>query len=139
LTISTRVSRATTMITALGLAACGGGGGSGSSSSGGNPPPANAAPTIQAQAFTGTEDTVLTGQLVASDPGDTLTYSVAANPAGGAIAISAAGAFTYTPNANFNGADSFQTRVTDSAAQTATSHRAGSPRSPDIFHRQNRS
>jgi len=120
LTISTRVSRATTMITALGLAACGGGGGSGSSSSGGNPPPANAAPTIQAQAFTGTEDTVLTGQLVASDPGDTLTYSVAANPAGGAIAISAAGAFTYTPNANFNGADSFQTRVTDSAAQTAT-------------------
>jgi hypothetical protein len=119
-TISSWMPRATVTITMLSLAACGGGGGGSGSSSGGNPPPANAGPTIQAQAFTGTEDTVLTGQLAASDPGDTLTYSISANPTGGAVAITAGGAFTYTPNANFNGADTFQARVTDSAAQSAT-------------------
>ncbi|MEO8017567.1 MAG: Ig-like domain-containing protein [Pseudomonadota bacterium] len=113
--------RATATIAVLTLSACGGGGGgSGSSSGGVNPPPANAAPTIQAQAFSGTEDAVLTGQLAASDPGDTITYAVAANPTGGAVAITTAGAFTYTPNANFNGTDTFQARVTDSAAQSAT-------------------
>ena len=118
MTISTWMPRATAIIAMGSLAACGGGGGS--SSSGGNPPPANAVPTIQGQAFTGTEDTALTGQLAASDPGDTLTYSISVNPTAGAVTVTAAGAFTYTPNANFNGADTFQARVTDSAAQSAT-------------------
>jgi hypothetical protein len=98
------------------LSACGGGGGSGN----GNPSPANTAPSIQAQAFSGSEDISINGQLTASDPGDTLAYSVAANPANGAVVITAGGAFTYTPNANFNGTDTFQARVTDSVAQSAT-------------------
>jgi len=102
------------------LIACGGGGGgsssSSSSSSGGS---ANPAPVISAQAFNGTEDTVLTAQLAATDPGDTFTYAVATNPMNGAITVTAAGAFTYTPNANFSGADTFTARVTDSASQTA--------------------
>jgi len=105
------------------LIACGGGGGgsgssssSSSSSSGGS---TNPAPVIGAQAFNGTEDTVLTGQLAATDPGDTFIYAVATNPMGGTIAVTAAGAFTYTPNANFSGADTFTARVTDSTNQTA--------------------
>ncbi len=119
--ISTWMPRATAVIAIFSIAACGGGGGgSGGSSSGGNPPPANAAPTIQAQAFPGTEDAVLTGQIAASDPGDSLSYSIAVNPTGGTVTITGAGAFTYTPNANFNGTDTFQARVTDSAAQSAT-------------------
>ncbi len=98
------------------LAACGGGGGGGGGSP--SPPPAPGpvvgAPVMGAQSFSGTEDTVLTGQLVASDPGDTLTFAVATNPTRGTVAVTSAGAFTYTPNANFSGADTFTASVTDS-------------------------
>ncbi len=97
------------------LASCGGGGGSGNGG-----PPSNPSPSIAAQTFTGTEDTVLTAQLAASDPGDTLTFASAVAPASGALTVSATGGFTYTPNANFNGNDSFTARVTDSGGKTAT-------------------
>ena len=98
------------------LAGCGGGHGRGSSS----PAPGNPPPHIAAQTFNGTEDTILTGQIAASDPGDALTLASAVAPASGALTVSATGAFTYTPNANFNGNDSFTARVTDSRGQTAT-------------------
>jgi VCBS repeat-containing protein len=98
------------------LAGCGGGGGGGT----GSPAPGNPLPRIVAQTFNGTEDTVLTAQIVASDPGDTLTFASAAAPASGALTVSAAGSFTYTPNENFNGSDSFTARVTDSSGQSAT-------------------
>jgi len=103
------------------IAGCGGGGGGGS----GNPAPptpapVNAIPTIAAQTFNGTEDTVLTGQITASDPGDSLTYASTVAPASGALTVSATGAFTYTPIANFNGNATFTARVTDSAGQAAT-------------------
>ena len=55
------------------LAGCGGGGG-------GNPAPVNAAPTIQNQTYSGTEDVTLAGQIVASDPGDTLSFSIVDEP-----------------------------------------------------------
>ena len=64
-------------------------------------------------------NTVLTAQLAATDVGDTFTFAVATNPMSGAITVTAAGAFTYTPNANFSGADTFTARVTDSASQSA--------------------
>ena len=98
------------------LAGCGGGGRGGN----GNPPPSNPSPSIAAQTFNGTEDTVLTGQIAASDPGDTLTFASVLAPANGTLTVSATGAFTYTPNANFNGNNSFTARVTDSRGQTAT-------------------
>ena len=103
------------------LAACGGGGGGGSGGSPSPPPapgPVNGAPTMSAQSFNGTEDTVLTSTLVAADPGDTLTFTVATNPTHGTLSITSAGAFTYTPNANFNGADTFTATVTDSASHS---------------------
>ena len=84
------------------------------------PPPGNPSPGIAAQTFNGTEDTVLTAQIAASDPGDTLTFASAVAPAHGALTVSATGALTYTPNENFNGNDSFTARVTDSGGQAAT-------------------
>jgi hypothetical protein len=97
------------------LAGCGGGGG------GGNPQPVNAAPTIQNQTYSGTEDVILAGQIVAADPGDTLSFSIVANPAHGTLSGSlASGQFSYAPAANFNGEDTFQVRVADSRNQTAT-------------------
>jgi hypothetical protein len=97
------------------LGACGGGGGKD------DPPPTNAAPAMQPQSFNATEDTALTGSIVASDAGDTLTYGITTQPAHGAMsAFSAAGAFTYQPASNYNGADTFTVRVTDSAGQVAT-------------------
>lgn len=105
------------MLACMGLlAGCGGGGGGGN----GSPAPVNPAPGIAAQSFNGTEDTVLTGQIAASDPGDTLTFASVGAPASGAVTVSATGAFTYTPNGNFNGNDSFTARVTDSRGQAAT-------------------
>ena len=67
--------------------------------------------------FTPTEDQAFTGQVLASDAGDTLIFAVVTNPAHGTLTINAAGAFTYTPQANFFGSDTFSARVTDSANQ----------------------
>lgn len=97
------------------LAGCGGGGGGS-----GNTPPVNAAPTIQNQTYSGTEDVTLAGQIVASDPGDTLSFSIVTNPAHGTLGGSlASGQFSYAPAANFNGEDAFRVRVADSRNQTA--------------------
>jgi Bacterial Ig domain len=96
------------------LTACGGGGGHK------KPPPANSPPTIAAQTFNGTEDTVLAGQIVASDPGDTVTFDATVAPTRGALTVSPTGAFTYTPSANFNGTDSFTARATDTRGQNAS-------------------
>lgn len=75
---------------------------------------------MQPQSFAGTEDTTLSGQLVASDPGDTLTFSVSAAPASGTLAMTPTGSFTFVPAPDFSGAMTFQARATDSAGQSAT-------------------
>ena len=61
------------------------------------------------------EDGSVEGALDASDvDGDTLTYSVTTQPAlGGATIDSATGVFTYVPNPDINGTDSFGVEVTD--------------------------
>jgi len=60
------------------------------------------------------------GQLVAADidVGDTLTYSLVGDqPELGVLVITAeTGAYTYTPNANASGNDTFTFKATDSAA-----------------------
>ena len=67
------------------------------------------------------EDTAILGQVVATDSnGDVLAYAVSGAPAHGTLTLDAAtGAYTYTPGANFNGADSFQVIVTDAAGASA--------------------
>ncbi|HVN53629.1 MAG TPA: Ig-like domain-containing protein [Anaerolineaceae bacterium] len=69
----------------------------------------NDPPVAQDLSFTLDEDNSLTNSLVASDPDqDSLHYSLASSPAHGQISLEAStGSFTYTPDQNWNGVDSF--------------------------------
>lgn len=78
--------------------------------------PVNDAPVSFAQSITTPEDTARSGTLVATDvDGDALTYSIVSGATNGTVVITnaATGAFTYTPNANYNGSDSFTFRAND--------------------------
>ncbi len=81
---------------------------------------ANQPPTAQNQSIATAEDTPKTGTVVATDPDSAaLTYSVVAQPANGTLAFNpATGAFTYTPNANYFGSDSFTFKANDGAADS---------------------
>ncbi len=50
--------------------------------------------------------------------GDPLTAVLDTNPANGTLTLNADGSFTYTPNADFNGADSFTYRANDGLADS---------------------
>ncbi|UUA74144.1 retention module-containing protein [Cellvibrio sp. QJXJ] len=82
----------------------------------------NRAPQIADQLFSTDEDTLLTGQIIATDvEGDLLTYTLATPPANGTLQLDpVTGQFTFTPNANYNGADSFVVTVTDSSGNSST-------------------
>ena len=77
--------------------------------------PVNDAPTASAVVVSGAEDTVISGSVVASDvDGDTPTYSAGATtPTNGSVVVNADGSFDYTPDANFNGTDSFTVAFDD--------------------------
>lgn len=76
----------------------------------------NDAPLASAAAFATPEDQAISGVLAGTDvDGDALTFSLASGAAGGVVSIAADGGFTYTPDADFNGLDSFTYRVTDAA------------------------
>ncbi len=78
---------------------------------------ANDPPVAQNAAITVSEDTATNGQLQAQDPeGSSLTYTVAAGPIRGSLTIQNSGAFTYTPNADVSGSDSFTFQVSDGQA-----------------------
>lgn len=73
----------------------------------------NDPPVADAQAISTEEDTAIAAQLTGSDPnGDSLSFSVVAQPAYGALAGSPP-ELIYTPAANFAGSDSFSFRVND--------------------------
>jgi VCBS repeat-containing protein len=79
-----------------------------------NVTPVNDAPTAPNQSLTTNEDTALSGAIAGGDvDGDTLTYTLATGPAHGSLTLNANGTFTYTPTANYNGADSFTVKVAD--------------------------
>ncbi len=78
----------------------------------------NQAPVAEAAVAIATqEDVEVSGQVTATDAdGDVLAYTVHQGPAHGSLALdTATGAYTYTPGANYSGADSFQVAVTDPA------------------------
>ncbi|MFO0796476.1 MAG: tandem-95 repeat protein [Gemmataceae bacterium] len=77
----------------------------------------NDAPTAAAGTLAVTEDTAATGQLTAADiDSGALTYELVTAPTRGTVTLNAAtGAYTYTPNANATGADSFTFRAGDGA------------------------
>ena len=79
-----------------------------------NVTPVNDPPVGTGDSQTIPEDTTANGKVSGTDvDGDTLTFSKATNPAHGTAVVNADGTYTYTPNANYNGPDSFTILVSD--------------------------
>ena len=73
----------------------------------------------------GNEDTTISGTLTATDTADGLTdktyFTITSNPTNGTASIDAeTGAWSYTPNTDYNGSDAFTVTVTDDDGYTAT-------------------
>ena len=81
--------------------------------------PVNDAPVAVDDSFTTDEDTALTITAPGVLGNDTdvennpLTSTVVTGPAHGTLTLNSDGSFTYTPNADFNGADSFTYKAND--------------------------
>lgn len=76
--------------------------------------PLNNPPVANSDAYTLNEDAQYTGTLSGSDiEMDTLTYAIVTTPTNGTLISTNTGAFTYTPNANYFGTDSFTFEVSD--------------------------
>ncbi len=85
----------------------------------------NDPPVAVADSYTVSEDATLTVNVadgvLANDSdveGDALTAEVVTNPAHGTLTLNANGSFTYTPTANYFGADSFTYRAKDANGQS---------------------
>ncbi len=76
-----------------------------------------------ADSYSVAEDTVLnesaTTGLLANDTGDQLSSVVATQPANGMLTLQSDGSFTYTPNADFFGTDSFTYNATNGSETSA--------------------
>ena len=73
--------------------------------------------------FAATEDTVLSADVSANDNfAGAVTYTVNTAASNGLVTLATNGTFTYTPNADFNGGDSFSYDATDvnAVAETRT-------------------
>ncbi len=86
----------------------------------------NTAPSAADDAYAVDEDGVLAiaaPGILANDQdtdGDALTAASETGPTNGSLALAADGSFTYTPDANFNGSDSFTYAVSDGRGGSAT-------------------
>jgi len=82
--------------------------------------PANQTPVATNDAYSTNEDTALNIVLTGSDvDGDLLTYSVVSGPTKGSLSGTAP-ELTYTPDADFNGSDSFTFRAHDGSVNSPT-------------------
>ena len=80
----------------------------------------NSAPTAEPRMITTDEDTAVEITLAAGDvDGDHLNYAVTAQPGMGTLSGTPP-ALTYTPNANYNGSDSFSYKANDGQADSNT-------------------
>src|SRR5207249_9273472 len=79
----------------------------------------NDAPVANAQSVSTAEDTAKAITLTSSDPdGPVTNFTVVAMPTNGVLSGTAPN-LTYTPNANFNGGDSFTFKVNDGSLTSA--------------------
>ncbi|MFK7745819.1 MAG: Ig-like domain-containing protein [Roseobacter sp.] len=82
--------------------------------------PVNDAPTAADFATSVPEDSIVSGAITAIDvDGDPLSFSLVDLPANGAVVLLADGTFTYIPEADFNGSDSFVVSVSDPEGESA--------------------
>ena len=80
----------------------------------------NQAPVADSGSYTLTEDIPLTQTLSGSDPDLTpVTFVLDADVSNGTLVLSSTGEFTYTPDADYNGTDSFTFHVTDGIFDSA--------------------
>ena len=81
----------------------------------------NNLPVAAAQQITTLEDVPFSGVVIATDVDlDVLTFSKAADPAHGIVTVNANGTYTFTPEADYNGTDSFTITVSDGKGGIAT-------------------
>lgn len=83
---------------------------------------ANLAPEANDAHVIGREEIVVTGHVGATDvDGDTITYALDTDGSHGAAGVDPlTGAWTYTPDADFHGSDSFTLRVSDEDGGSTT-------------------
>ncbi|WP_394125445.1 Ig-like domain-containing protein, partial [Vibrio hepatarius] len=82
----------------------------------------NSSPLGESLAVVTEEDTPISGQLTATDASqnDTLTFTQTSSPSNGSVTVNPDGSWTYTPNENYNGPDSFEVTVDDGNGGTDT-------------------
>ena len=74
----------------------------------------NTPPVVQPLTLTLDEDTAVASALGATDEdGDTLTFDLGTGPENGTATVESDGSFTFTPDADFNGTDSFTFTAND--------------------------
>ena len=74
-------------------------------------------------AASGNEDATISSTVAGNDSttsGGILTYAVDSGVSNGSLVFNSDGSYDYTPNANFNGTDSFTYTVTDAASGEAS-------------------
>lgn len=115
--LTNKIALATSLSLSLGLVGCGGGGGNDSTDTGetvNNIIAANKAPVISTTNFSSPEDVALTTTITATDADqDSLTFRLVTSTMHGAIALKETGEFTYTPDQDYHGEDSFSVAVSD--------------------------
>src|SRR6185312_12455969 len=83
--------------------------------------PVNDAPVAAADSFSTNEDNAVTGNVLANDTdvdGNALNAILVSGPAHGSLTLNLDGSFTYTPAADYNGADSFSYKANDGQADS---------------------
>lgn len=82
---------------------------------------AHSAPIISSNSFGGPKNTAVTGTLTATGSGGVLTFSLVTAPVHGTVVLNADGSFTYRPNAEYTGGDSFKYLVEETGGTTGGS------------------
>ena len=79
----------------------------------------NDVPVANDETKTTDEDTPLSDSLSGSDvDGNPLNFALKTGPAHGTVIVNSDGTYTYTPDANYNGPDSFKFTVNDAKGET---------------------
>ncbi|HUG24399.1 Ig-like domain-containing protein, partial [Piscinibacter sp.] len=87
--------------------------------------PGDDVPVAVADAFTAVEDQAFLGSVAGNDDlsgdgGNVFALVAGSGPSNGGIVFNNDGTFTYTPNANYNGADEFSYSITDADGDVST-------------------
>src|SRR6185436_13469822 len=81
--------------------------------------PVDDPPIAQNGSASGDEDTTITGTVAASDAdGDSLTYTLVTQAAHGTVTLNPDGSFSYRPDGDYFGSDSFTFTVSDDTGGT---------------------